>query len=511
MNFNSWQFLLFLPVVVLVYWVLPAKWRWVWLLLASYFFYMCWNVWLVFLILGVTLISYFAGIALDQVKKPAGRKAILVVTIVLCLGILVFFKYFNFLLANLLALLRLFSFEIQDYALDLILPVGVSFYTFQTLSYVVDVYRGRFTPESHFGYYALYVSFFPQLVAGPIERPGDLLPQLKAVHIFSGEDFSEGLRIMISGFFRKCVVADFCGIYVNKVFADLANANSLSIFLAGALFCFEMYCDFAGYSEIAMGSARLMGIKLSVNFDRPYLSTSYGEFFRRWHITLNRWFTDYLYIPLGGNRKGMFRKIFNILVVFTLCGLWHGAKWTYVLWGLYAAFFVILESLLKKPFLAFCSKKKIDLENPGVKAFRRGYMFLIFVPAALIFRAASLSDLSVVAVRLFSNWGFGENYLNDTMAQMGLTNSSALELIITLVAMAGIYYFAYPPKSSLENCPFSEPKNMLIEQGKWAENLSSYIYAILALAFVGPFCCRISNLALLLIFSFRRENGCSYV
>ena len=223
-----------------------------------------------------------------------------------------------------------------------------SFYTFQTLSYVIDVYRGDFEAEKHFGYFALFVSFFPQLVAGPIERPGKLLPQLKEERKFRKEYFTEGMEFLLIGFFRKCVIADMCGVFVNHVFADLSQANALSVTLAALLFFVQIYCDFAGYSEIAMGSARLMGMSLSRNFNKPLLSASYTEFFRRWHITLNQWFTQYVYIPLGGNRKGKARKILNTLIVFALCGLWHGANWTFVLWGLVAGVAVSVETLLKK-------------------------------------------------------------------------------------------------------------------------------------------------------------------
>lgn len=349
MNFNSIEFLIFLPVVLLLYWILPHRARWVLLLIASYYFYMSWNVELIFLILGTTLVSYVAAILIEKTDKKWLKRLYLIITLIVCLGVLFFFKYFNFVLSGVIAFLNLFSVNISPISLDIILPVGISFYTFQTLSYVIDVYRGDFKAEKHIGYYALFVSYFPQLVAGPIESAGNLLPQLKQKHKLNEEDIFSGLRIMLCGFFRKCVVADFLGIFVNKVFADIAGADSLSVFVAGALFCLQMYCDFAGYSEIAMGAARMMGVKLMVNFDRPYLSRSYTEFFRRWHISLNRWFTEYLYIPLGGNRKGKIRKILNTVIVFALCGLWHGADVTYILWGLYAAFFVSIESLIKNP------------------------------------------------------------------------------------------------------------------------------------------------------------------
>ena len=399
MNFNSGAFLLFLPAVVLIYWLLPHKLRWLWLLAASYFFYMYWDPRLIVLLLATTLVSYLA--ALSMVRRPDRKKPLLCLTLIVCLGLLGYFKYANFFLDT---AFRLFG--KKSPVLNILLPIGISFYTFQTLSYVIDVYRGDAPAETHLGYYALFVVFFPQLVAGPIENPRDLLPQLKAEHRFRREDFSAGIRLLLCGFFRKCVVADLCGIYVNAVFADMENANALAIAGAGALFCIQMYCDFAGYSEIAAGSARLMGVRLMRNFDRPYLSQSYSEFFRRWHISLNRWFTDYLYIPLGGSRKGLARKLLNTVIVFALCGLWHGASWTYVMWGLYAAFFVCLESLLKKPSGRAAERLSLDLANPVVKLVRRCYMFLIFLPAALLFRAVSVQQLGLIFTRLFTA-GFG--------------------------------------------------------------------------------------------------------
>ena len=277
MTFNSLQFLIFLPIVIILYFIVPHKFRWLILLVASYYAYMSWNPWLVFLILATTVVSYLAGVLMPKTKNQKVKKLLLIVTIIVCLGILIFFKYFNFLLSSVINFLNLFSMNIHSVALDIILPIGISFYTFQTLSYVIDVYRGKFEPEKHFGYFALYVSFFPQLIAGPIERPENLLPQLKEYHKVNKEDLLAGLQLLAVGFFRKCVVADFTGLFVNNVFADLGNANTLSLLAAGALFMVQLYCDFGGYSEIAAGSARIMGIKLSKNFDRPFRELSISK------------------------------------------------------------------------------------------------------------------------------------------------------------------------------------------------------------------------------------------
>ncbi len=436
MNFNSAAFLIFLPVVVAVYWILPHKARRFWLLAASWFFYMYWNLLLILLLIASTVIDYWCGRGMEARRgSPGVRKALLLVSVCMNLGLLLFFKYWNFFGAAAGALLNMLGIGWRPPVLDLILPVGISFYTFQTMSYSIEVYRGNTPAERDLVSFALYVSFFPQLVAGPIESPQELLPQLKAEHRLDPEDLRAGCRLLICGFFRKCVAADLCGIYVNAVYADAAGANGLAVALAGTLFCFQMYCDFAGYSEIAAGAARLMGVRLMRNFDRPYLSQSYGEFFRRWHISLNRWFTRYLYIPLGGGRKGLLRKLLNIVIVFALCGLWHGARWTYVLWGLYAAFFVCLESILAKPAQRAAERLSLDLKNPLIVLARRLYMFLIFIPAALIFRAESTAQLGVLLRRLFT----GGADVAEAFRTLGLNGGSLIALVLTLAAMNALH------------------------------------------------------------------------
>lgn len=435
MNFNSGIFLIYLPVVVGIYWLLPHKGRKYWLLAASYFFYMYWNPWFIFLLLISTAVDYFCSLGMESNRdKPGVMKALLLTSIIMDLGLLFTFKYANFFGETVNNLCSMLSIPYRVPALNLILPVGISFYTFQTMSYTIDVYRGDFHAEKDPITFALYVTYFPQLVAGPIENPGNLLPQLVKQQHWNWADFSAGIRILLCGFFRKCVVADFCGIYVNRVFSNLPQANSLAIFGAGALFCIQMYCDFAGYSEIAAGSARLMGVRLMRNFDQPYLSQSYTEFFRRWHISLNQWFTSYLYIPLGGSRKGTVRKLLNMVIVFALCGLWHGAKWTYVLWGLYAAFWLCLETVLD---IRHRFGPKWD--TPLGRLLRRSYMFLIFVPAALLFRADSTAQLGIIFTRLFTQLGFGNTYFQSTFQTMGLNTLTLVQLILCITAMARLH------------------------------------------------------------------------
>ena len=443
MTFNSLQFLIFLPIVIILYFVVPHKFRWVVLLVASYYAYMSWNPWLVFLILATTVVSYLAGVLMPKTKNQKVKKLLLVITIIVCLGILIFFKYFNFLLSSVINFLNLFSMNIHSVALDIILPIGISFYTFQTLSYVIDVYKGKFEPEKHFGYFALYVSFFPQLVAGPIERPENLLPQLKAEHKLNKEDLLAGLQLLVVGFFRKCVVADFVGLFVNNVFADLANANTLSLLVAGALFMVQLYCDFGGYSEIAAGSARMMGIKLSKNFDRPFSETTLSRSMRRWHMTLTSWFTDYVYIPLGGNRKGKFRQIINVFIVYMLCGLWHGANWTFVLWGLFAAVIMTIEGFIKNPVRKFAAKHNINYHKPWINVIRRVFVYLILTFSAFLFRAQTIEQIGIIYSRVFSSFGFGVSYFNAAMSSLGIKVIDIVEIALILGVMYKLYDLAY--------------------------------------------------------------------
>ncbi|MBQ2953733.1 MAG: MBOAT family protein [Clostridia bacterium] len=435
MNFNSLAFLIYLPIVVGGYWLLPHRARKVWLLAASYFFYGYWNPAFIFLLLFSTAVDYLCSVGMDRHRgKPLVMKLLMMTSVMMNLGLLFSFKYFDFFAENINLLSAALGWSYRVPQLGLILPVGISFYTFQTMSYTIDVYRGDVPAEKDPIAFALFVTYFPQLVAGPIESVSNLLPQLKKEHTFSREDFTAGVRILLCGFFRKCVVADYCGIHVNAVFADLGSANALAIALAGSLFCIQMYCDFAGYSEIATGCARMMGVRLMRNFDRPYLSQSYTEFFRRWHISLNRWFTSYVYIPLGGSRKGVLRKNLNIIIVFALCGLWHGARWTYVLWGLYAAMWLCIENALD-------IKKRFGprWQTPLGRLTRRTYMFLIFIPAALLFRAESLQQVGVIFSRLFTEVGFGEQYVADSFRSLSMNGLTMAQILLSIICMARIY------------------------------------------------------------------------
>lgn len=333
MVFNSLQFIFFFIIVTLTYYQLRKQQSRVWLLLlSSCYFYMAF-VPKYILILGFTIIiDYLAGLQIARSKGPQ-RKAWLVASIFANVGILAYYKYFNFLLDNLNHLFQLTSSNYQIPFIEIILPIGLSFHTFQAMSYTIEVYRGNQPPEKHFVTYALYVMFYPQLVAGPIERPQNVLHQLHEYKVYNWDNVKEGLARMMWGFFKKVVIADRLAIAVDYVYGSQGTVSHWSLILGAVFYSFQIYCDFSGYSDIGIGAAKVMGIRLMENFNQPYLSSNITTFWSRWHISLSTWFRDYVYIPLGGNRKGELRRRINVFIVFLLSGLWHGANWTFVAWG----------------------------------------------------------------------------------------------------------------------------------------------------------------------------------
>ncbi|MBP3683814.1 MAG: MBOAT family protein [Oscillospiraceae bacterium] len=341
MLFNSLDFMLFFPVVTVVYFIIPDKFKYLWLLLTSYYFYMCWNAKYALLMLLSTVITYASGFLMERIKKSEQReeekvrkkKWIVALSFGLNLAILFFFKYFNFAVGLLESAVGMLGITLKLPVFDVILPVGISFYTFQALSYTMDVYRDEIYAEKNFFRYALFVSFFPQLVAGPIERSKNLLKQLAVPKKFDPERAREGLLLMLWGFFLKIVLADRLAIFVDTIYGNIETYTGWYLIVATVLFAVQIYCDFSGYSVIAMGTAKILGIELMENFDAPYMATSVAEFWRRWHISLTSWFKDYLYIPLGGSRKGVARKYLNKMIVFLTSGLWHGASLSFVVWG----------------------------------------------------------------------------------------------------------------------------------------------------------------------------------
>ena len=412
MSFDSISYLLFLPAVVLLHWLCPARFRWLVLLAASLFFYASWDLPLTGLLLAVIGLSYAAGRLLAFLTSTKARRAVLWTALGLCLGLLAYFKYFRFLAESLQSLLRCFGADPNWRLWNVLLPVGISFYSFQAMSYVIDVYRDPAKAERHFGYYALYISFFPQLVAGPIERAERLLPQLRGLRRREPEDLRMGLRLLLSGFFRKVVLADLCGRFVTAVYAADAPDGS-AVLLSTLLFSVQIYNDFAGYSEIALGSARLLGIRLMRNFDRPYLACGPRDFWRRWHVSLSRWFTDYVYIPLGGSRKGLPRQLLAILLVFTLSGLWHGADWSFLAWGLLHGLAMVLETLR--------THRRAAPERTGWRRWLPRCLTFLFVSFAWIFfRAGSLDQAFALIGRLCSSWNLRAGF---AALEMGLSDA----------------------------------------------------------------------------------------
>lgn len=414
MLFNSMAFAIFLPIVFALYWLIPKRFRWLLLLIASYYFYMSWNPKYIVLILTTTLVSYSAALILEKAAQPFLRRVTVALTLFVCLGILFFFKYFNFFSDSFVALMARFSIRLHPATLKVLLPVGISFYTFQTLSYVIDVYRGTVKAERHFGIYATFISFFPQLVAGPIERTSNLLPQIKEPpKALDYESAAYGLKLMAWGFFKKLAIADAVAVYVDAVYGSLAACTGLDLLLGIFFFTIQIYCDFSGYSDIAVGTARLFGIRLMTNFKSPYFSGSIKEFWSRWHISLSTWFRDYIYIPLGGNRCRKFRHYLNLLLTFLASGLWHGANWTFVVWGGIHGLAQIGENALHLP-----------QKNPGKfrKAVSVAAVFLFCNLAWVFFRAESIADAWYVISHLFgclfSGAGLGHLTIQLTMLHL---------------------------------------------------------------------------------------------
>jgi D-alanyl-lipoteichoic acid acyltransferase DltB (MBOAT superfamily) len=431
MTFNSGEFLLFFPITLLLYFLLPKKLSRYSLLFMSCVFYLAWDVSLIWLIFFTTAVSFFSSHIIEKTDKKWLKKLCIVVTLLACLGVLFFFKYYNFLAGTLGFAIKEFGGGTYDFTLDLVLPVGISFYTFQTLSYVIDVYRGEEKTEKNFATFALYVTFFPQLVAGPIERPGNLLPQLREKNKFDPENARIGLSKMAVGFFKKIVVADILAEFVNAVYNDAAGATGPALVVATVFFGFQIYCDFSGYTDIAIGCARVMGIRLMKNFDRPYKALSIKEFWARWHISLSSWFRDYLYFPLGGSRCSKPRHMFNLFMVFFVSGLWHGANWTFVIWGLLHAVYRIVGELTAKPRKALYEKMRINTNTFWFKAGQKAVTFTLVCFAWIFFRANNLSDVGTLLSSLSLGWG----EIGTSLSSIGLNLASVIIAALSLIIM----------------------------------------------------------------------------
>ena len=441
MLFNSFEFLLFFPIVTILFFVMPHRFRWSLLLTASCFFYMFFIPVYILILFGTIIIDYFAGIYLEKTVDPKRKKIYLICSLIANIGVLAVFKYYNFFLDN----INEFSLELFDKAtalryLGIALPIGLSFHTFQAMSYTFEVYYGRQKAEKHFGIYALYVMFYPQLVAGPIERPQNILHQFHQKQSFDYQRFSSGLQMMIWGLFKKVVIADNLAGLVNTAYTNPEDHTGMTLLLTSYFFAFQIYCDFSGYSDMAIGAARVMGYDLMENFRTPYLSASIKEFWSRWHISLSSWFRDYLYIPLGGNRVGKSRWLLNLFLVFLISGIWHGANWTYVVWGALHGIFLMV-AIVKDDFL---EKRKINF----FKKNKLLHVLNVFITIQLVcfawifFRANSIQDATTIIHKI----GYGEYSIQTFIESISTLadNPKNFSRILFIMLLMGIFYVIDP-------------------------------------------------------------------
>ncbi len=395
MLFNSIEYLIFFPAVVALYFSIPDKWKWVLLLIASYAFYMSWKAEYVLLIMFTTLVDYFIGLQLVKEKEKKKRKFLVALSIIVNIGMLAGFKYLNFFTQSVNDVLGAFNSNVSSPIWDILLPVGISFFIFQSLSYTIDVYRNNAPAERHLGKFALYVSFFPQLVAGPIERSTSLLPQIKKPAKFSEERLVSGLKLMLWGFFKKLVIADRLGMFVNYVYENPSQHAGITIILATVLFAFQLYSDFSGYTDIARGSARILGYELMINFNRPMTATSLRDFWNRWHISLTTWFRDYVLYSLPyikGNQVKYHLFYRNLVITFLLMGLWHGASWTFVIFGLIHGVMLVLETITEKARTSLYDYTGISKSATLKNTLGLLFTFSLVTVSLYFFRANSLAD-----------------------------------------------------------------------------------------------------------------------
>lgn len=468
MSFVSFEFLLLVAVTVPVYYLLPHRRRWMCLLAASVVFYLSYNpAYLLFLAVSI-LTTYASGLLIGGRETSRHKKLWVVLSLLVNLGILLTLKYLNF-FASLFT-----GFHGTAPKFDLILPAGISFYTFQSLSYTVDVYRGDVKPERSFGKYALFVSFFPTLLSGPIQKAKEALPRLEEEHFFSYDEARRGWLLIVFGYFEKSVVADRLAVPANTVFAAPANYHGLSVIAAVLCYTLQIYCDFAGYSNIAIGVSELLGFRLAKNFDRPYFAVSVRDFWRRWHISLSTWFRDYLYFPLGGNRCSMARQCFNVMAVFAVCGLWHGASLTFLAWGVLHGLYQIASRLTKQPRKAICGKLRIDTSSGPAHAAAVAFTFVLVAFAWIFFRADTMENAFAVMGSIFR---FDPaDFANGSLLQLGLTGP---ELTVALAGICIVWLTdLFQKKTDL--------RAALLKKGT-AVRWSVYITAALALLFFGQY------------------------
>lgn len=455
MLFNSLSFLIFFPIVLLIYFVIPKKIRYIWLLVTSYFFYMCWNAQYALLLLFSTAITYLSGLLLYHWKdRRIGRKLVVAVSLIINLGILFVFKYLDFAMDTLQSIGARIGVTIAEPAFSLLLPVGISFYIFQAVGYMIDIYRGKLEPEKNFLRYALFVSFFPQLVAGPIERSTKLLPQLQQmehIRLWNRDRIRDGALVMLYGYVLKMVLADRAALLVDTVFDVNYYAQYVGItaWVGAILFSLQIYCDFAGYTYIARGAAKIMGFDLMENFNTPYLATSIKDFWDRWHISLTSWFRDYLYFPLGGSRKGVVRKYLNIMIVFTVSGLWHGASWHYVVWGVLHGVMRVFGEVTRKLREKLASLFGVKTDVLSYKLFQMLVTFVLVTLAWIFFRAESVGQAVHIIKNMFTAWNPWVLF-DGMLLGIGLDAKDWNVLLVTILLLFVVEWFKYNKVSLVE-------------------------------------------------------------
>ncbi len=433
MQIVSIQFLLFLLVTIAVSFIIPKKIRNIWLLAASWVFYYTLSDKFLVLLVAVTVITYFAGLFMRKEADKGKKRTVLILSIVLLVGVLGYFKYAGFLVDSVLKVGQFFGLNGSDLVVKIILPAGISFYLFQAIGYIIDCYRETVEPEKNYLNLALFISFFPQIVSGPIERAGNMLPQYRNPKSFDYDNMRDGLLQILWGYFLKIVIADRLSVIVGTVYGSIGAFEGTAVFLATLCYTFEIYCDFAGYSSIAIGIAKILGIKLMDNFKSPYLAGSVAEFWRKWHISLSTWFRDYLYIPLGGNRKGQTRKLINLMIVFAVSGLWHGAAWTFVVWGILHGVFQVLGIVLKPVWDKVVDALKIDRSRCSHRFLKIAVTFMLVNIGWVFFRAETFEQALTI---LKSMWTITPWVITDgTLLRLGLTAADIYLLVGSLIVL----------------------------------------------------------------------------
>jgi alginate O-acetyltransferase complex protein AlgI len=459
MLFNTFEFLIFFFSVLIVFFSVPQKRRWFVLLLASYFFYGYWKPSYLILIAGSTIADYLLSNAIGKSKNDRKRKKLLSTSLILNLSLLFAFKYFDFLADSFNEILTTSDNSYKIKLLNLALPVGISFYTFQTMSYTIDVYNRKIKPEKHFGIFALFVSFFPQLVAGPIERASNLLPQFKKDTFIDYDRFASGAQLILWGLLKKALIADRVGLIANEIFNNHEDYQGFTLIIGVICFAFQIYCDFSGYSDIAIGTARVFGYDLMKNFKSPYFASSLTDFWRRWHISLSTWFKDYVYIPIGGNKVLKWRWYFNLWITFLISGIWHGANWTFVLWGAIHGFGLVIENIL--------SYKRSD----KFLLFKKLWIFSLICLAWIFFRANTISDAFTIIGNILSFDHYNTSQLSLYIVP---TSKNAVFSMDFILAYAGIFTLLFT-------------EHQLIVKNRWRlipKNIKLVLFSVATVAFL---------------------------